>query len=169
VVCPGWRFARVEREGLPGPPTLCLGAGDSLYKTQVNNLLHNMLYPKYLETEDRQLLVFPASETHSNIARAAGGRFISGGFVSAARHPRGKFFGESSSTRLMADRNLDWSGMTWHQGTLGKFPVFGTDAAMLTAIGAKSIRPAPFCDHEGLIFPSDGRIHPAKLASFFLP
>lgn len=128
-----------------------------------------MHFPKYLETEEGELLVFAPSQTHAAMALRSSRRIVSAGLAGAARHPRGKFFGESSSLHLAADRQLDWSNRAWFEGTLDKQPIFATSQELLAHVGADDIAIAEMLEHDGLFFPSSGRRPAPQLLSFFLP
>jgi hypothetical protein len=128
-----------------------------------------MDFPKYLEDDQGNLLVFAPATQHVTMAIRTGGIFVSGGFMCASRTPKGKFFGESVSTKLLANKALDWSSLTWFQGVYDRQPIFGTDRELLAKAGAKDIQPTTWQDHDGLIFPSDGRLDNARLETFFLP
>lgn len=128
-----------------------------------------MFYPKYIEFADGALVVFPYEIEHKAIANRLSVDAVSAGTVSAARHPRGKFFGESLGLSLSANAALDMSQHDWFMATIRKRPYFATSARMLEQIGALDVAPAERLVVDGIHFLGGKGQRPEAMQDFFLP
>ena len=128
-----------------------------------------MLYPKYIEFADGGIAIFPNEIEHQAIANRLGVDAVSAGLVSAARHPRGKFFGESLGLSLLANAALDMSQHDWFMAMMRKRPYFATSASMLEQIGATDGAPAERLVVDGIHFLGGKGDRPGKMLDFFLP
>lgn len=127
-----------------------------------------MFYPKYIEFADGGIAIFPNEIEHQAIANRLGVDAVSAGLVSAARHPRGKFFGESLGLSLLANAALDMSQHDWLMATIRKRPYFATSARVLEKMGATEGLPAEPIDIDGVhIWTVPGQAQ--AMLDFFLP
>lgn len=128
-----------------------------------------MDFPKYIETQDGEIVIFPSEMQHVVVAKRLQSAAVSAGAVSASRHTRGKFFGESISLSLRANAQLDWSKRQWTMALFDKRPAFGTSITILSQAGASGFLPAELVDLDGIHFLSTRAHKPEIMLSYFLP